>query len=266
MLVAVPSSQGEETEWKTRQTRINKRLVEAGWGIVRKGAVRPARFYQQHALEEYPTDNGPADYALCADGGVVGIVEAKKLSLGPQNVLVQAERYARGVSQSPFNFRGLRVAFLYSTNGEVIWLHDVRDELNAARRVARFHTPNALRELSQRDVETAGAQLHCDRATGYLSRFQSQDHRRSEALRARSRAKRVERAMTKIVAGQPFTDEQRQWLDRIRAHLAENLSITADDFHIVPVFTREGGWRRANRVFGGKLEELLGKINEAVAA
>ena len=60
--------------------------------------------------------------------------------------------------------------------------------------------------------------------------------------------------MTQIMAGQQFTDEQRQWLDRIRAHLVQNLSITADDFHIVLVFTREGGWRRADRVFGGKLE------------
>lgn len=93
--------QREDSEWRTRQQRIDKRLVAAGWQIVRKGAVRPARFYQHHALEEYPTDNGPADYALCADGKVLGIVEAKKLSLGPQNVLVQAERYARGVSGQP---------------------------------------------------------------------------------------------------------------------------------------------------------------------
>jgi type I restriction enzyme R subunit len=79
-------------------------------------------------------------------------------------------------------------------------------------------------------------------------------------------AERVERAMTRITAGQQFTDEQRQWVERIHAHLAQNLSITADDFHIVPVFTREGGWRRADRVFGGELEGLLGKINEAIAA
>ena len=152
-------SQREESEWRTRRTRIDKRLSDAGWTIVRKGAVRPARFYQHHALEEYPTDNGPADYALCVDGNIVGIVEAKKLSLGPQNVLVQAERYARGLPQSPFNFRGFRVPFLYSTNGEVVWFHDVRHELNAARRVARFHTPEGLRQLLLRDDEAAWARL-----------------------------------------------------------------------------------------------------------
>ena len=48
------------------------------------------------AIEEYPTENGPADYALCIGGRIVGIVEAKKLTLGPQNVLSQAERYSKG--------------------------------------------------------------------------------------------------------------------------------------------------------------------------
>jgi type I restriction enzyme R subunit len=72
--------------------------------------------------------------------------------------------------------------------------------------------------------------------------------------------------MAQIMAAQPFSDEQRKWLERIRAHLVQNLSITADDFHIVPVFTREGGWRLANRAFGGRLEDLLEKINEAIAA
>ena len=85
--------------------------------------------------------------------------EAKKLTLGPQNVLTQAERYARGVRKSPFNFEGFRVPFLYSTNGEVIWFHDIRHQFNRSRRVAAFHTPNALRELLLRDLDAAGAKL-----------------------------------------------------------------------------------------------------------
>ena len=107
------------------------------------------------AIEEYPTESGPADYALCADGRILGIVEAKKLTLGPQNVLSQAERYSRGIAESPFNFNGFRVPFLYSTNGEVIWHHDIRHQLNRSRQIAGFHTPDALREFLGRDVEAA---------------------------------------------------------------------------------------------------------------
>ena len=106
-----------------------------------------------------PTDNGPADYALCVDGRIVGIVEAKKLTLGPQNVLTQAERYSRGATDNPFNFDGRHVPFLYSTNGEVIWHHDIRRPLNRSRRIAHFHTPDALTERLSLGAEEALQQL-----------------------------------------------------------------------------------------------------------
>ncbi|MFN8636953.1 MAG: DEAD/DEAH box helicase family protein [Chloroflexota bacterium] len=111
------------------------------------------------AIEEYPTDNGPADYALCVGGQIVGIVEAKRLAVGPQNVLTQAERYARGVTGSPFDYQGLRVPFLYATNGEVIWHHDVRHPLERSRQLRGFHTPAALTEALGRDLDVAVQRL-----------------------------------------------------------------------------------------------------------
>ena len=60
---------------------------------------------------------------------------------------------------SPFDFRGYRVPFLYSTNGEVIWYHDVRHELSRSREIAKFHTPDALTEFLARDLEAAAAKL-----------------------------------------------------------------------------------------------------------
>ena len=87
------------------------------------------------------------------------MLEAKKLSLGPQGVLLQAERYSKGVADSPFNFRGFRVPFLFSTNGEVTWFHDVRHELELSRKVAAFFTPGALAELIETDVEAAYGRL-----------------------------------------------------------------------------------------------------------
>ena len=46
------------------------------------------------AVEEFETAMGPADYALFDGGRCLGVAEAKKLTLGPQGVLVQAERYS----------------------------------------------------------------------------------------------------------------------------------------------------------------------------
>src|SRR5215471_5427124 len=113
-----------DSEWLTRKRLIDPKLKAAGWRVVPHSDEKPLTAYDRCAIEEFPTDNGPADYALCVGGKILGIVEAKKLTLGPQNVLTQAERYSKGAASNPLNFRGYRVPFLYSTNGEVIWHHD----------------------------------------------------------------------------------------------------------------------------------------------
>src|SRR5438093_12916865 len=138
------ASRPSESERRTRKLRIDPRLTAWGWQIARFDSARPLIVYRHHAIEEYSTANGPADYALVVDGQLLGVVEAKKVTLGPQNVLTQAERYSKGVDNTPFNFNGYRVPFLYSTNGEVFWFQDVRHKLNRSRKLAGFHTPAAL--------------------------------------------------------------------------------------------------------------------------
>jgi type I restriction enzyme R subunit len=144
-----------ESEKVTRKKRIDPMLKAWGWAVEESVPHRQPASYSNHALTEFPTANGPADYALVAGGQLIGVVEAKKVTLGPQNVLTQAERYARGLGESPFDFGGFHVPFLYSTNGEVLWFHDVRHPLNRSRRIAAFHTPTALQEMLTRDFEAA---------------------------------------------------------------------------------------------------------------
>lgn len=143
----------DEPEWLTRKTRIDGRLRALGWDIVPHTTFfRPEKSHLQ-AVAEYPTANGPADYALFLNGRLLGIVEAKKLSRGPQNVLVQAQRYSEGATENPLQFGPYRVPFLYSTNGEVIWFQDVRNPLERSRRVADYPTPAALEERLTRDFD-----------------------------------------------------------------------------------------------------------------
>ena len=145
------------SEKATRKQRIDAALAQAGWEpIVRAGAER------QHgliALEEYPTDNGPADYALFHREEPLAIVEAKKLAVGPQNVLQQALRYAGGLKNSPFDFNGYHVPFVYSTNGELIYFQDLRQKNSRSRKISKFHTPEAMREMFERDDQAANAWL-----------------------------------------------------------------------------------------------------------
>src|SRR5947209_3453637 len=149
----------DESEYRTRRQRIDPLLKAAGWKIVDFNPATAAARYTSHAVTEYPTANGPADYALFVNGQLLGVLEAKKVTLGPQNVLTQAERYSKGVSDSPFNFHGYRVPFLYSSNGEVLWFQDARHGLNRSRRIAGFHTPAALEEFLGRDFDASCASL-----------------------------------------------------------------------------------------------------------
>jgi type I restriction enzyme R subunit len=153
-----PSS-SHNSEWLTRKRLIDPKLKAAGWRVVPFNPARSLVAYDRCAIEEYPTDNGPADYALCVSEKILGIVEAKKLTLGPQNVLTQAERYSKGATSNPLNFHGYRVPFLYSTNGEIIWHNDIRHPRSRSRTIARFHTPDALVEKFGCDSEDAWRRL-----------------------------------------------------------------------------------------------------------
>lgn len=139
----------EELEWQTRRDRINKKLqaLNPAWAIIKFKENLNISSLTHHAVEEYPTANGPADYALFVKGKLLGIIEAKRVGLGPQNVLEQAKRYARGTFSGPGNWNGYRVPFLYSTNGELMYFIDVRNEQNLSRQIANFHTPDALEEF-----------------------------------------------------------------------------------------------------------------------
>ncbi len=65
--------------------------------------------------------------------------------------------------------------------------------------------------------------------------------------------------------GRRFTDEQRQWLEAIRDHIAASLTIGIDDFEYVP-FVQRGGLGKAHQIFGKELQPLLTELNSALAA
>ncbi len=144
-----------ESEARTRRERIDPMLRAAGWKIVPYNPATPETQYERCAVTEYPTDNGPSDYALWVDGKILALVEAKKVGSDPQEVLSQDERYSRGLSSNPFNFSGFHVPFIYSSNGVTTWHRDLRDRLNRSYKIATFHTPDALTERLKRDIGAA---------------------------------------------------------------------------------------------------------------
>src|SRR5271157_390333 len=138
-----------DSEWKTRKTRIDKQLksLNPKWNIMTYKEGMDTSLLSCHAIEEYPTSNGPADYALFVNGSLIGILEAKKVSVNPQNVLEQAKRYAAGCPKTIGTWGKFNVPFLYASNGTQIWFADVREETYYAREILDFHTKDALIEM-----------------------------------------------------------------------------------------------------------------------
>ncbi len=88
-----------ESEANTRRKRIDPKLKALCWIVLPYVDGMNVSQLTRHAVEEYQTDNGPADYALFVNGVLLGIVEAKKLAVGAQNVLEQAKRYSLGATR-----------------------------------------------------------------------------------------------------------------------------------------------------------------------
>jgi type I restriction enzyme R subunit len=77
---------------------------------------------------------------------------------------------------------------------------------------------------------------------------------------------RVNAAVDRVVAGRQVSEAQAKWMEYIRQHLVQNLSIEREDFEIIPVLSDHGGWGRANRIFEGQLVELLEDLNKELVA
>ena len=142
----IESGMPSEAEWLTRKSRIDARLrsVNPPWRIVPYRNGMEFESLDGVAVEEFPTANGPADYALFVGGRLLGIIEAKKVTVNPQNVLEQAKRYSAGAFQATGNWNGYKVPFLYASNGTLIWHIDVRRERAASRTLSTFHSAPAL--------------------------------------------------------------------------------------------------------------------------
>ncbi|EKD79724.1 MAG: hypothetical protein ACD_40C00331G0007 [uncultured bacterium] len=135
-------------EKDTRTKWIDTKLVKAGWTkIIDFSPELDLTKLHKTAVRELPTDDGFADYVLYLNGKPYVVVEAKKLSLNPQNVLQQAQRYAKTIRDGLGNYNGYKVPFAYSTNGELIWFQDFRTEQSRSRSVQEFHTPKAIAEM-----------------------------------------------------------------------------------------------------------------------
>jgi type I restriction enzyme R subunit len=77
---------------------------------------------------------------------------------------------------------------------------------------------------------------------------------------------RVNAAVDRVASTRQLNETQSLWLQYIRQHLVQNLSIEREDFNVIPILFDRGGWAPANRAFDGQLNELLKDLNRELVA
>jgi type I restriction enzyme, R subunit len=149
---AAKAADGINLDEAATRAIIDEQLCQAGWEVDTEtlryaSGSRPIKG-RNLAIAEWPTESGPADYALFCGTKLVGVVEAKKRNKNVMEVLPQAERYSRGITIEPDNlvdgapWGDFRAPFVFSTNGRRyleqlkplsgIWRRDVRKATNGA--------------------------------------------------------------------------------------------------------------------------------------
>lgn len=176
---AEKAAEGITLDEAATRTLIDQQLRDRGWEAdsqtlrYRQG-TRPAKG-KAMAIAEWPTDSGPADYALFIDTKLVAVVEAKRRNKNVSAAIDQAERYARGfrfeegAEPSGGPWGPYRAPFVFSSNGRAylkqletesgIWFRDARKDTNRRRALVDWFTPDGLKAELATDREAAQREL-----------------------------------------------------------------------------------------------------------
>lgn len=178
---AQAAAEGINIDEASTRVLIDAQLVARGWeadtqNLRYASGARPAKG-RNVAIAEWPTQSGPADYALFVGTTCIGVVEAKRRNKNVSAHIDQAERYSRG-----FRFEGgsepveagpwpdgaaeqFQVPFVFSANGRPylkqldtqsgIWFRDTRKGTNLRRALVDWPTPDGLKALLEIDVDAA---------------------------------------------------------------------------------------------------------------
>ncbi|MCJ7446554.1 MAG: hypothetical protein MUO72_02570 [Bacteroidales bacterium] len=77
---------------------------------------------------------------------------------------------------------------------------------------------------------------------------------------------RVNQAILKVTSGIKLSSEQGKWMEYIKEHLKQNMTLDENDFKELPVFTDRGGFTRFKMVFPDNYKKIITEINSAIAA
>ncbi len=91
-------------------------------------------------------------------------------------------------------------------------------------------------------------------------------HAANETEPLLSPEERVVKAILRVTEGKHLNDEQQKWMEYIKEHLKQNMTLDEEDLRKLPVFTDRGGLSRFKKVFPAEYQIIIKEINLAIAA
>ncbi len=144
-----------QPEAKARK-KIDTLLEKAGWVVQDYKELNLSAGFGI-AAREFPTSNGPADYALYINKRIAGVIEAKPEGHTLGGVDWQSDKYIQGISESIPRITSI-APFIYETTGDEHQFRNLLDPEPRSRHVFAFHTPETLWNWSQ-DASTLRSRL-----------------------------------------------------------------------------------------------------------
>ena len=134
-------------EQATRRRMIDELLIDAGWNVAPHGA-NSSQVGQEVPVpgQTTPSGEGAADYVLYDERHrPIGVVEAKRAAVDPQQGLTQGQMYAAGLERD-----GVRPV-IFATNGYEIWMWNDRSPTpETPRQLAGFYSPESLAHMQHK--------------------------------------------------------------------------------------------------------------------
>jgi type I restriction enzyme R subunit len=141
------------------RTHIDSSLATAGW-VVQTRAQMNLGAGVGVAVQEFPTDSGPVDYALFVGRELCGVIEAKPAGTTLSGFAEQAARYISDVPEHLVRRQG-QVRFEYVASSSETLFRDHADPAPRSRRVFTFHRPETLQRWLTEDGPCAAASGRC---------------------------------------------------------------------------------------------------------
>lgn len=123
--------------------QIDQKLEHAGWVIQDMKQLNLSASVGV-AVREFPTDTGPADYVLFVNRDAVGVIEAKRDSVGENLTAIEAQTARYATANLKWRKDSAPLRFLFEATGQIVRFTDNADPAPRSPEVFHFYRPETL--------------------------------------------------------------------------------------------------------------------------